>query len=121
MANTITGSITTNGLGFVKATIDGITFDKIQQNSRLAAQAVGVATTPNADVWKASGTTTNWAPSAQAVDIDWNSAHVGSTTVQTTGQLLKIIADLQTKVDQLEKAFSTLATNVGALVTITNG
>lgn len=55
------------------------------------------------------------------IDVDWNGANVNGTTVDTTGQLLKIIADLQTKVGQLESAFSTLAQNVGALVTITNG
>lgn len=54
------------------------------------------------------------------IDVDWNGANVNGTTVDTTGQLLKIIADLQTKVSQLETAFSTLASNVGTLVTITN-
>lgn len=54
------------------------------------------------------------------IDVDWNGANVNGTTVDTTGQLLKIIADLQTKVGQLETAFSTLASNVGTLVTITN-
>lgn len=56
-----------------------------------------------------------------AIDIHWGGANVAGTTVNTTSQLLKIIADLQTKVNQLETAFSTLATNVGQLVTITNG
>ena len=56
-----------------------------------------------------------------AIDIHWGGANINGTTVNTTAQLLKIIKDLQTKVDQLETAFSTLASNVGALVTITNG
>lgn len=59
--------------------------------------------------------------STNAIDIHWGGANINGTTVNTTAQLLKIIANLQTKVDQLETAFSTLATNVGALVTITNG
>lgn len=44
-----------------------------------------------------------------AVDIDWNGAEVGSSTINTTGQLLKKIADL-------ENALSTLAQNVSTLV-----
>lgn len=49
-----------------------------------------------------------------AVDIDWNGAEVNGSTINTTGELLKKIADL-------ENAFSTLANNVGTLVTIANG
>ena len=55
-----------------------------------------------------------------AIDIHWGGANINNTQVDTTAQLLKIIADLQTKVKQLESAFSTLAQNVGTLVTITN-
>lgn len=55
-----------------------------------------------------------------AIDIHWGGADINGTSVDTTAQLLKIIADLQTKVGQLESAFSTLASNVGTLVTITN-
>ena len=55
-----------------------------------------------------------------AIDIHWGGADINGTSVNTTAQLLKIIADLQTKVGQLESAFSTLASNVGTLVTITN-
>ena len=72
-------------------------------------------------VYTADGQGSTPSFSVNAVDIDWNGAEVGSSTIDNTGQLLKIIADLQTKVSQLETAFSTLASNVGSLVTITNG
>ena len=72
--------------------------------------------------------------SVNAVEIDWNGAKLGigednSTGITTTGELLKLIkeytdtkiAKLQNRVDALEAALSTLAQNVGSLVTIANG
>ena len=72
--------------------------------------------------------------SVNAVEIDWNSAKLGigednSTGITTTGELLTLvkkytdtkIAKLQNRVDALEAALSTLAQNVGSLVTIANG
>lgn len=63
-----------------------------------------------------------------AVDIDWDQAKVSSatakditTSITTTGELLGVIKKLNDRIDTLETAFSTLASNVGALVTITNG
>ena len=54
------------------------------------------------------------------IDVDWCGAQLGDNTINTTGQLLAIIKNLQDKVNTLETAFSTLATNVGSLVTLTN-
>jgi len=119
MANTITGSISNNGLGFVKATIDGITFDKIRKNSKLMPQVNGVATVSNNEVWKAGGTTSNWLPSVQSVDIDWNGAILpnanistgGSVTINTTGELLKLINDMQQEIYTLAAAVIAIGNN----------
>lgn len=66
--------------------------------------------------------------SVNAVEIDWNSGKVSAatakditTSITTTGELLGVIKKLNDRIDTLETAFSTLATNVGQLVTITNG
>ena len=62
-----------------------------------------------------------------AVDIDWDLAIVSmatakdiKTSIKNTGELLGVIKMLNNRIDALESAFSTLAQNVGALVTITN-
>lgn len=63
-----------------------------------------------------------------AVDIDWDLAIVSmatakdiTTSIKNTGELLGVIKMLNDRIDTLETAFSTLAQNVGSLVTITNG
>lgn len=60
-------------------------------------------------------------PFIHAVEIDWDGAVVNGTPVNTTGQLLKRIGDLEAKSAALESALITLAQNVGQLVTISNG
>jgi len=91
MSNKITGSIESNGLQFVKATIDTIPFDKIRKNNVMATQDAGVATTSNAKVWVANGDISNYSPSVNSVDIDWNSAQVAGETLNTTGEMLSIL------------------------------
>jgi hypothetical protein len=110
MANQITGTIQSNGLKFVKATIDTIPFDKIKKNNAMAAQDLGVATSSNANVWTANGDISNYIPTINGVDIDWNAATLDNVelavldnknTINTTGQLLALINDLQEQINAI--------------------
>ena len=76
----------------------------------------------NAEEQAAAGSAVN------AVDIDWDHAIISTatakdikTSITNTGELLGVIKMLNDRIDALESAFSTLAQNVGSLVTITNG
>lgn len=115
--NTITGSITNNGIGYVKAKIDGTVFNKILTNGELLAQGKGVCLKSNENVWKAGGSTTNWVCAVNAVDIDWNEAVIPygnletgeSVTVKTTGELLSLISKMQQEIFVLSAAVAALS------------
>ena len=117
MANTINGSITANGLGYVKANIDGTVFNKILTNNKLLTQDKGVGIDVNSDVWKANGSTTNWKGAVNAVDIDWNEAVIPygnletgqPVTVNSTGELLSLINKMQQEIFVLSAAVAALS------------
>ena len=117
MPNTINGSITANGLGYVKANIDGTVFNKILTNNKLLTQDKGVGIDVNSDVWKTNGSTTNWVSAVNAVDIDWNEAVIPygnletgeSVTVKTTGELLSLISKMQQEIFVLSAAVAALS------------
>lgn len=117
MANTINGSITANGLGYVKANIDGTVFNKILTNNKLLNQDKGLCIDANRDVWTANGSTTNWKCAVNAVDIDWNEAVIPygnletgkSITVKTTGELLSLISKMQQEIFVLSAAVAALS------------
>ena len=119
MANTINGSITANGIGYVKANIDGTVFNKILTNNKLLVQGKGVGIDVNNDVWKANGSTTNWKGAVNAVDIDWNEAVIpygnletgGSATVNSTGELLSLISKMQQEIFELSDIVTALNNN----------
>jgi hypothetical protein len=109
----------------LSANIDNIEFTNIPTGGKGTKGSTFWNHSANVDVWKADGDGTKWKPSVNAVDIAWNGAKPGigepADGINTTGELLATIKTLKTRIDQLEAAFSTLATNVGTLVTITNG
>ena len=117
MANAINGSITANGLGYVKANIDGTVFNKILTNNKLLNQDKGVGIVVNSDVWKANGSTTNWKGAVNAVDIDWNDAVIPygnletgqPVTVNSTGELLSLISKMQQEIFVLSAAVAALS------------
>lgn len=55
-------------------------------------------------------TTDGVEPFVNAVEIDWNGAQIAYTTVNTTGELLKIINDLYGKVKNIDEHLVTTAT-----------
>jgi len=94
MANTISGIIATNGLGYVKANIDSVQFDKIKMASKSTTIDKPVQSYPDSNVWVAGGSTENWNGSINAVDIDWNGAKPGmgedsTNGITTTDELMK--------------------------------
>jgi len=109
----------------LSANIDNIEFTNIPGGNKGTKGSTFWNNSENVNVWKNGGDGTQWKPSVNAVDIAWNGAKPGigepEEGINTTGELLAIIKTLKTRIDQLEAAFSTLATNVGTLVTITNG
>ena len=115
--NTINGSITANGFGYVKANIDGTVFNKISMNKNLGVQDKGVGIDANSDVWKANGSTTNWVSAVNAVDIDWNDAVIPygnletgqPVTVNSTGELLSLISKMQQEIFVLSAAVAALS------------
>jgi len=110
------------GIGSGK--IDGVLFSSVNLANGFKTINAPKIAHPNS-VFSPEGNQTDKTLIVNAVDIDWNGAKPGigenSDGINTTGELLSLIKELKTKVDQLETAFSTLASNVGALVTITNG
>ena len=117
MPNTINGSITANGLGYVKADIDGTVFNKILTNGSFLEQGKGVCLKSNLDVWKPNGSTTGWVCAVNAVDIDWNEAVIPygdletgkDVTVKTTGELLSLISKMQQEIFVLSAAVAALS------------
>lgn len=116
MANIINGSISTNGLGYVKANIDDIQFDKIKAATKSTVVGKSIQSNNDSTVWVNNGNTSNWVGSINTVDIDWNNAQLQSAVsslesnlqegvavseIKTSGELLKVIAQLQAQVNTL--------------------
>lgn len=100
---------------------NGVSFNVVKPSINLGGVPAN-GTYSDANGQAAAGSAIN------AVDIDWDQAKVSTatakditTTITNTGELLGVIKMLNDRINKLETAFSTLATNVGQLVTITNG
>ena len=118
MAN-LNGSVQSNGLGYVKAEIDGISFNKIKTSAKSVLSANPVMPADNGNVvWKNGNTSLAEWMGVNAVDIDWNSAVLengdlatgGSKTIYTTGDLLKLIDDMQQEIYTLAAAVIAIGT-----------
>ena len=95
------------------ATIDGIRFERIPT----AGMSKSAIMNRSANVW--SDTSSTWMPAINAVDIDWNNAVLpnasttngGEVTINTTGELLKLINDMQDEIYVLTAAVIALTQN----------
>lgn len=88
MSNILDGKVLSNGIGFVKATIDGILFNKIKMASKSFGTANPVMPSSNGNLWKNNNESLDGILGINAVDIDWNDAE------PETGITLKSTADL---------------------------
>lgn len=99
MGNVLNGTISTNGIGYVKGNIDNTQFNKIRISQKSISTDQPVMPLANADIWKngTSSIPSTWA-GVNAVDIDWNGAKITIPTnaedeindfgeITTTGQL----------------------------------
>lgn len=77
MANVLNGTISTNGLGLVKANIDNTQFNKIKTISKSLNTPNPVMPGVNTNIWAngVSSIPSTWT-GVNAVDIDWNSAKI---------------------------------------------
>ncbi len=97
------------------ADIDNISFKNIPAGSKGTKGSTFWNNSANADVWTTNGDASKWKPSVNAVDIDWNDANLYSAVnnhlndsgfveglqvnnINTTGDLLNVIAHLQAEV-----------------------
>ena len=92
-------NITNKTLTTVSANLDGVEFDNIPKSTQVAPnlQTQGISDNP----WNTSGTG-SWKGAVNAVDIDWNNAKLGATTIETTGQLLSYMRTIAQKIENLE-------------------
>ena len=73
----------------LSANIDNVDFNNIPAGSKGAKGLSFWNDKANINVWKDGGDGTQWKPSVNAVDIDWNGAVVGENkTLNTTGEVL---------------------------------
>lgn len=92
MSNILNGTIQTNGLGYVKANVDGIEFNKIKTKSKSTVTPNPVMPANNGNLWKANNEDLSSWVGINAVDIDWNGAEVEENVIiNTTGELLNWI------------------------------
>lgn len=70
-----------------------VTQSGIQFNVEPAATHIGVKLDNNSE---------NGSPVINAVNIDWNSAKLGETLIETTGQLLSYMSTIAQKIENLE-------------------
>lgn len=77
MANVLNGTISTNGIGLVKANIDNTQFNKIRTGSKSLNTLNPVMPGAKSSIWAngVSSIPSTWA-GVNAVDIDWNSAKI---------------------------------------------
>ena len=71
------------------AELDGVQFNSIQRNGLNSTKKYVLVNTP----WSTLDTNTPLKPAVNAVDIDWNGAKLGSSTINTTGELLSYISN----------------------------
>ena len=83
-------NITNKTLTTVSANLDGVEFDNIPNSKQVApnTQTQGISDNP----WNINGEG-SWKGAVNAVDIDWNGAKLGSSTINTTGELLSYISN----------------------------
>ena len=104
MSNILKETITSNGIGFVKANIDGIDFNKIKTSSKSFTTANPVMPGANKDLWKKDNESLEGIKGINAVDIDWNAAQPEeNVTINSTGELLSWIKQLPTKGERGEQ------------------
>lgn len=124
MAQNLTGTIASNGVGYVQATLDGVKFKKIIDNKNTTKDSAPWGMSANNSVWTPSGTTTSWRSVVNSVDIDWNSADLANATaittlptaLKTTGELLSVIKGLADRITALENSVVTLSNGLIASI-----
>lgn len=107
-------NITKNGMTAVSAILDGISFNSITRSGFNSGSSYIKADTP----WKLLNNTAPMQYAINAVDIDWNEAVLpnsnltsgGSVTIKTTGELLKLIDDMQQEIYTLAAAVIAIGT-----------
>ena len=78
----------------ISADIDGIQFTNIPSGEKGTKGSAFWNHSANTNVWKAGGDGTQWKPSVNAVDIDWNGAkpnipNIPENGITTTGDLVE--------------------------------
>ena len=80
----------------ISAFIDNVQFSNIPSGGKGTKGSTFWNPSSNANVWKDGGDGTQWNPSVNAVDINWNGAELelpeelgGTKTINTTGQLFR--------------------------------
>ena len=107
---TKTGGTTANPI--ISAVIDTISFNNIPAGGKGTKGSAFWNHSVNVDVWKDNGDGTKWKPAVNAVDIDWNGAELGSSTINTTGELLALIKSMADRIEQLENGMLTISNAV---------
>ena len=105
--------ITSLGIKFASAKLDGIQFNEIQK----VGTQDSVRTIQKTNPWSTGNTSTPIAYTINAVDIDWNNAVIPygnletgeSVTVKTTGELLSLISKMQQEIFVLSAAVAALS------------
>lgn len=78
----------------LSANIDNIDFTNIPGGGKGTQGKTFWNDKANINVWKDGGDGTQWKPSVNAVDIDWNGAVVGENkTLNTTGEVLSMLKE----------------------------
>ena len=92
MSNILNGKVQSNGLGYVKANIDGVLFNKISTKSKTSLTNLPVMPISNSNLWKNNNEDMTYWSGINAVDINWNDAQVeDNIIIHTTGELLSWI------------------------------
>lgn len=80
----------TNATPIISANIDNVDFTNIPGGNKGTKGSTFWNSSVNTNVWKDGGDGTQWKPSVNAVDIDWNGAKLtDNITINTTGELIK--------------------------------
>ena len=89
MSNILNGPIQSNGLGYVKANIDGTLFNKISTSDKCVTSTNPVMPASNINTWKKNVEEITFWSGINAVDINWNGAEIeDGVFITTTGELL---------------------------------
>lgn len=115
----------------INAIVDGIQFENIPGGNKGTKGSTFWNSSANTNVWTANGDASQWKPSVNAVDIDWNDADLATavnyhsndgnfseglpvTEINTTGDLLNVIAHLQAEVTILSNLVKGLYKALGS-------